>query len=66
VCLGHDAQPAGFWGRWNPERRPECWTLVPEHEVPWLRNHGASEDDIDAMLRRSIRTTFEAAAAQRS
>lgn len=66
VCLGHDAQPAGFWGRWNDTPRPTCWTLVPEVEVPWLREHGASEADIDAMLVTSIRATFEAAAAQRA
>jgi phosphotriesterase-related protein len=62
VCLGHDAQPAGFWGKWNPERRPDLWTLVPEHEVPWMQANGASDDEIDAVLRRSIRATFDAAA----
>ncbi|MCA9848252.1 MAG: hypothetical protein H6674_05230 [Dehalococcoidia bacterium] len=66
VSLGHDAQPAGFWGRWNETERPHCWTLVPEVEVPWLRDHGASEADIDAMLVTSIRATFEAAAAQKA
>src|SRR5690606_25039946 len=50
VCLGHDAAPAGHWGRWRIDRNPDCWTLVPELEVPWLLEHGASEDDIDAML----------------
>lgn len=65
VSLGHDAQPAGFWGRWNDTPRPQCWTLVPEVEVPWLRDHGASEADIDAMLVGSIRATFEAAASQK-
>ena len=62
VCLGHDATPAGLWGRWRPERTPDCWTLVPEVEVPWLLANGASQDDVDAMLSRSIRATFEAAA----
>ena len=61
VCLGHDASPAGLWGRWR-DPNPECWTLVPDVEVPWLLAHGASADDIDAVLRRSIRATFEAAA----
>ncbi|MEX2372318.1 MAG: hypothetical protein WD800_00805 [Dehalococcoidia bacterium] len=65
TCLGHDAQPAGFWARWNPERRPDLWTLVSRHQVPWLLDHGATEDDVDAMLRRSIRATFEAAAAMK-
>jgi phosphotriesterase-related protein len=62
VCLGHDATPAGLWGRWRPERNPDCWTLVPQHEVPWLLANGASADDVDAVLRRSVRATFEAAA----
>lgn len=63
VCLGHDGSPAAVWGGWRAERDSDCWTLVSNHEVPWLLEHGASEDDVDAMLRRSIRATFEAAAA---
>jgi hypothetical protein len=43
-------------------RSTDCWLLVPQHELPWLRANGASEDDIDAMMRRSIVATFEAAA----
>ena len=62
VTLGHDAQPAGFWGRWSDEARPDLWRLVPEHEVPWLRDNGASDDDIDAIMRRSMQATVEAAA----
>ena len=42
------------------------WRLVPEDEVPWLRAHGATEDQIDAMLTRSVRATFEAAAAMKT
>ena len=64
VCLGHDGSPAGHWAGWSDARRGDCWTLVSEHEVPWLLQHGATEDDVDAMLRRSIRSTFEAAAAE--
>ena len=62
VCLGHDASPAGLWGRWR-DPNPECWTLVPDYEVPWLRAHGATDDQVDAVLTRSIRATFEAAAS---
>jgi len=62
VCLGHDATPAGLWGRWRTERNPECWTLVPDLEVPWLLANGASADDVDGVMRRSVRSTFEAAA----
>jgi phosphotriesterase-related protein len=63
VTFGHDAQPAGFWGRWSEEPRPDLWTLVSEHELPWLREHGATNDQIDAVLRRSMQATVEAAAA---
>ena len=64
VCLGHDGSPAGLWGGWREERHGDCWTRVPRHEVPWLLANGATEDDVDAMLRRSIAATFEAAAAR--
>jgi phosphotriesterase-related protein len=64
VCLGHDASPYYCFGGTEPN--PECWLPVVQHEVPWLRAHGAGEDDIDAMLRRSIIATFEAAARMAS
>jgi phosphotriesterase-related protein len=61
VCLGHDGSPYMRLGAMGPN--PDCWLQVPTFEVPWLREHGASEDQIDAMLRRSVRATFDAAAA---
>jgi phosphotriesterase-related protein len=60
VCLGHDGSPYMRLGAMAPS--PDCWLPVPDFEVPWLREHGASEDQIDALLRRSVRATFEAAA----
>ena len=60
VSLGHDGSPYMRLGPGEPN--PDCWLQVPQFEVPWLREHGAGEDAIDAMLRRSIRATFEAAA----
>jgi phosphotriesterase-related protein len=65
TSLGHDGSPAGLWGRWREERNPDVWTLVPEHEVPWLLANGASEADVEAMLVTSIRRTFEAAAGMK-
>ncbi|MDA0365676.1 MAG: hypothetical protein O3B31_03240 [Chloroflexi bacterium] len=62
TSLGHDAAPLMFLGFTRPPNE-DCWLLVPEVEVPWLRAHGATEAQIDAMLRGSIRATFEAAAA---
>lgn len=66
VSLSHDASPAGLWGRWQETPNPDCWLLVPNHELPWLLANGCTEDDVDAMLRGSIRATFEAAAAMAS
>ena len=68
TCLGHDGPayslvvlgPPGGGPR-PPD--PDCWLPVPQFEVPWLLEHGASEDDIEALLQRSVRASFEAAAA---
>ncbi len=63
ITLGHDGSPAGLWGRWRTDDTDGCWTLVPNLEVPWMQANGATDDEIDAVLRGSIRATFEAAAA---
>jgi phosphotriesterase-related protein len=62
TCLGHDATPYGCWGGRQPAN-PDCWLRVSQHELPWLLANGATDDDIDALLTRSIRATFDAAAA---
>lgn len=64
LCLSHDASP--FYRFGTMPSNPECWLLVPREEVPWLREHGAGDDDIDAVLRRSVVATFEAAARMAS
>jgi phosphotriesterase-related protein len=61
VCLSHDASPYYRFGSLMPANL-DCWLLVPNEEIPWLRDHGANEDAIDAVLRRSIAATFAAAA----
>jgi phosphotriesterase-related protein len=61
VSLGHDACPYSRFGGVRPSD-PNCWLAVSQVELPWLRANGAGEDDIDAMMRRSIVATFEAAA----
>lgn len=61
VCLGHDGSPYIRIG--GVDANPDCWLPVPQLELTWLREHGASEDQIDAFMRRSIVATFEAAAA---
>jgi phosphotriesterase-related protein len=61
VCLSHDASP---YYRFSSQMLAnlDCWLLVSNEEVPWLREHGATGDDIDAVLRRSVAATFTAAA----
>jgi phosphotriesterase-related protein len=61
VCLGHDASPYYRMGPAIPAN-PGCWLPVSQFEVPWLLENGATEDNVDAMQRRSIVATFEAAA----
>ncbi len=69
VSLGHDA--AGYSLSGGPPEggprveNPAVWRLVPEWEVPWLKQRGVTDDQIDAMLTRSVRRTFEAAAAMK-
>jgi phosphotriesterase-related protein len=65
VSLGHDGSPNMFFGGPRPADL-DCWLMVAEFEVPWLLANGASEADVDAMLRGSVRRTFEAAAELRS
>ena len=60
VSLGHDASPYYRFGGVVPN--PDCWLPIPQFEWPWLLAHGATEDQLDAMARRSVIATFEAAA----
>ena len=62
TSLGHDGFPYVCIGIERPPN-PDCWLRVPNTEVPWLLENGATEADVDLMLRGSIRATFEAAAA---
>jgi phosphotriesterase-related protein len=64
VTLGHDASPYYCLGpRQEGADLSDCWLAVPQHEIPWLREHGATDDQIDALCRRSVQATFDAAAA---
>ena len=68
VSLGHDASPYYCLGSQPPPGTDvtACWLTVPEFEIPWLREHGATDDQVDAMCRRSVQSTFEAAAGMAS
>ena len=61
TSLGHDGSPYMRFGGPRPVN-VDCWLPVSQFEVPWLLANGASESDVDAMQRGSIRATFEAAA----
>ena len=69
ISLGHD--DAGYSLTGGPAtggprlENPKVWRLVPEWELGWLRAHGATEDQLDAVMVRSTRRTFEAAAAMK-
>lgn len=70
ISLSHDAAayslnggPAG--GGPRPEN-PGAFRVVSETQIPWLRQHGVTDNQVDAMLVRSVRATFEAAAAMKS
>lgn len=64
VTLGHDASPFYcFAPRADDADTSGCWLPIPQIEIPWLRDNGATEEQIDAMTTRSVRSTFEAAAA---
>ena len=63
TSLGHDGFPVSYLGR-KASPNHDCWLPVSTIEVPWLLGHGVSQTDVDAMLKTSVRKTFEAAAAQ--
>ena len=60
TSLGHDGFPVRVLAE-GPDL--DCWLPVPTVEVPWLLANGATQAHVDAMLKTSIRRTFEAAAA---
>lgn len=64
VSLGHDASPFYCFAPRDPAvDTSACWLPIPQIEVPWLRDNGATADQIEAMTIRSVASTFEAAAA---
>jgi len=60
ISLGHDGSPAGFFGRWKDADTVnlDVWKLVPDYEVPWLRDHGVSDSDIRLITVDSVAQTF--------
>ncbi len=69
VCLSHDSASYSInggppSGGVRPEN-PRAFCLVSEVQIPWLKAHGVTDHQVDAMLVRSVRASFEAAAAMK-
>ena len=67
TSLGHDSASCSINGG-LPSGGPRvenarCWLPIPEFQLPWLREHGATEEQIDQLMAGSVQATFEAAAA---
>jgi len=65
ICLGHDSAayslnlgPTSGGGRAEDS---DCWSPVPDWQIPWLIEQGVSNSDIDDVMSRSIAKTFDAA-----
>lgn len=65
VSLGHDGSPYHRFAGLRPIN-VDCWTQVPNHQLPWLCANGVAEEHIEAMTQGAVRRTFAAAAALRS
>ncbi len=61
VCLSHDHGAYGLWAA-LPRRDPTTYGWVPTKVLPWLRENGLSEDQIEGIMVRAPRRLFETAA----
>jgi len=64
VCLSHDHAAYGLWAT-LPVRDPSTYSWVPTRVLPWLRENGMSEDQIEGIMVRAPRRLFECAVAGR-
>jgi phosphotriesterase-related protein len=62
VCLSHDHAAYGLWAT-LPIRDPSTYSWVPTRVLPWLRENGLSDDQIEGIMVRAPRRLFERAAA---
>ena len=63
VCLSHDHGAYGLWAT-LPTRDPTTYGWVPTRVLPWLRENGLSEDQIEGIMARAPRRLFERAAGR--
>jgi phosphotriesterase-related protein len=67
TCLGHDSASSSMNGG-LPTGGPRvendrCWLPIAEFQLPWLREHGATDEQIDQLMAGSVQAMFEAAAS---
>jgi phosphotriesterase-related protein len=63
VCLSHDHAAYGLWGG-PPTRDPATYSFVPTRVLPWLKESGLTDEQIEGLMVRAPRRMFEQAAAQ--
>jgi phosphotriesterase-related protein len=64
VCFSHDHGAYGMWGT-PPLHDPTTYSWVPTRVLPFLRENGLSDDQIEGMMVRAPRRLFDRAAAVR-
>lgn len=65
VCLSHDHAAYGLWAS-PPNRDPSTYSFVPTCVLPWLRENGLTEEQIEGIMVAAPRRMFEEAASQLS
>jgi len=65
LCFSHDHSAYGLWAS-PPHRDPATYSWVPTKVLPWLRENGATDDQIDGVMVRAPRRLFERAAGDSS
>jgi phosphotriesterase-related protein len=67
TCLGHDSASCSMNGGLpsggSRVENDRCWLPIPEFQLPWLREHGVTDQQIDQLMAGSVQATFDAAAA---
>ncbi len=65
VCLSHDHAAYGLWAS-LPVRDPSTYSWVPTRVLPFLRENGVSDEQVEGIMVRAPRRLFERAGASTS
>lgn len=63
VCLSHDHAAYGLWAG-PPVRDPSTYSFVPTRVLPWLKENGLTDEQMEGLMVRAPRRMFERAVAQ--